>query len=1002
MRDLASKTKLIAALAVLTLLVVVGIFNLRDRLSAKPIPEDGIEWIDTSDGVKAKEIDPDSPFALLVKRGDYLRCIYFQGKYEAIKRAEDADRYLDRTGVGNQARYVIEHKDDALQNIFQIDKPWYDFDFEVKSPSKDLTQGLYMALIGFVYLAIGLFVLIKQSKAELTYHFLAWFLASFALYFCQASGEFNTFDKAVDFLHKGSFAILAPLFLHFCARFPFRRHFKIPIRPLIVLAYVPALALLAMEGVYHYLPAALPSGSLRAVRIFLDKAEIAQYGTFFLGGSALIVASFLRARTPVLRQQLKWIVWGLALSVLPLTFLYAVLFVAGRETTPLVETLAIGPLILIPLSFGYSIVRYRLMDVDVIVRRSFVHMTAVIAVSAIYMAILLGVGDLVKFIWATADLNSWRTRAVVVAGMLIVAMLFAPIKNRMQIWADRWFYGERYNLRTGLQDFGRMLAQTMALPNLLDEVVRWSSEVLSVRKVAIFVEDADSPSGFRLAHSIGLDREVELPRNIKDVIRSRSMGRGFISIQDLEPSRMSQFAAMREFVGAGVQRAASLWTRIDPADDEEFAGENQPADLYYYVPCVVRDRMVATIGLGRPSNGALLTSEDTDLLRALSGYLAVAVDNSLLYRSEMEKASELARLKEFSENIIESVSVGIVAVDLDGSINTWNTAMEKMFGIRRDAALYCNIADVLDPDLLETIAKLTGQEGWAIQSQHQVYKYLLNSRDGNRLTLNISLAPFEAASGVVTGSLLVFENVTERVVLEHQLQEREKLSSIGLLAAGVAHEVNTPLAGISSYSQMLLQQTAEIDPKHQLLLKILSQTRRASDIVSNLLNFSRTGNAEFRELDMNKVLEDTLQLLEPQLRNTRIHVTKNYAVGLPPAYGDPSKLQQVFMNMVLNARDAMPVGGELLIQTRSVESSVVVDFKDSGIGIAPENIARIYDPFFTTKEVGQGTGLGLSLSYGIIQEHGGRILVESRPGEGTHFSIKLPSAHSRQLQIASD
>src|SRR5262249_25270174 len=220
----------------------------------------------------------------------------------------------------------------------------------------------------------------------------------------------------------------------------------------------------------------------------------------------------------------------------------------------------------------------------------------------------------------------------------------------------------------------------------------------------------------------------------------------------------------------------------------------------------------------------------------------------------------------------------------------------------------------LDADLLETITKISGQDGWALHRQHQVYKYPLISGDDSRLTVNISLAPFEAALGVVTGSLMVFENVTEREVLEQQLQEREKLSSNGWLAAGVAHEVNTPLAGISSYSQMLLQQTPEVDPKHQLLQKILTQTRRASDIVSNLLNFSRAGNAEFRELDINKVLEDTLQLLEPQLRNTRIQVVRNYAVDLAPGYGDPSKLQQVFMNMVLNARDAMPVGGKLLIQ----------------------------------------------------------------------------------------
>jgi two-component system NtrC family sensor kinase len=1002
MRDLASKTKLIAALAAVTLLVVVGIFNLRDRLSLKPLPEDGIRWVDTGNGIQAKEIDPDSSLALMAKRGDYLRYIYFHGKYEQVKRAEDADRYLDKIGVGNQARYVIEHQDDALQNIYQLAQPLYDFDFEVRTPPKDLSRGLYMALIGLVYLGIGLFVLFKQNKAQLTYHFLAWFLASFVVYFYSSTLEFNLFDKTVDFLDASALAVLAPLFLHFCARFPYKRDFRIARKPLIILAYVPAGILVGVEALYHYWPVTFPGSSLRTVRNVLDEVELIQCGLFFLGGSALIVGSFLRARTPILRQQLKWIVWGLALSVLPLAVLYGVPYVWDVEITPAMETLAMGPLILIPLSFGYSIVRYRLMDVDVIVRRSFVHMTAVIAVGAIYMAILLGVSDLVKFIWATADLNSWRTRAVVVAGMLIVAMLFAPIKNRMQIWADRWFYGERYNLRTGLQDFGRMLAQTTALPNLLDSVVRWLSEVLSVRSVAIFVEDADSPSGFRLAHSLGLDREVDLPRNIKDIIRTRSMGRGFISIQDLEPARTGQFAAVREFVGAGVQRAAGLLTRVDFAPEYEFPGEHQPENLYYYVPCVVRDRMVATIGLGRPSSGALLTSEDTDLLRALSGYVAVAVDNSLLHRSEMEKAEELARLKEFSENIIESVSVGIMAVDLAGRITTWNTAMEQMFGIKRDSALYCNIEDVLDADLLETITKISGQQGWAIRHQHQVYKYALVSDDGARLTLNISLAPFEAALGVVTGSLMVFENVTERVVLEQQLQEREKLSSIGLLAAGVAHEVNTPLAGISSYSQMLLQQTGDADPKHQLLEKILAQTRRASDIVSNLLNFSRTGNAEFKELDLNKVLEDTLQLLEPQIRNTRIDVIRNYSEDLAHAYGDPSKLQQVFMNMVLNARDAMPIGGKLVIQTRSVETSVVVDFKDSGIGIAPENIARIYDPFFTTKEVGQGTGLGLSLSYGIIQEHGGRILVESRPGEGTHFTIKLPSAQARQLQIASD
>jgi PAS domain S-box-containing protein len=661
--------------------------------------------------------------------------------------------------------------------------------------------------------------------------------------------------------------------------------------------------------------------------------------------------------------------------VLPVTGLYIVPNLAGIEVTPLVAMLAYAPLILLPLSFGYSIVRYRLMNVDVIMRRSFVHVMAIIAVGAIYMAVLLGVSDLVKFIWETADLNSLNTRIVVVGGMLLVAMLFAPIRNKLQFWADRWFYGERYTLRMGLQDFGRTLAQTTALPQLLNSLVRRLSEMLTVERVAIFIEDVSVDSGFRCAHSVGLSAEPLLPPTAKKAIRTRSAGRGFITGADF-----------------GSETTASQPGDSRPGNDE----------LDYYIPCVVRDRIVAIIGLGRATSGALLSSEDTDLLKTLAGYVAVAIDNSLLYRSERENAEELARLKDFSENIIESVPVGILVVDLQGKITTWNTGLEEMFGTARNEALGRAASEVLDPDLLETIHTATGTDGWALYSDRHIYKFSAAARDGRILTVNISLAPFESARGVVSGTLMVIENVTERAQLEEQLLQREKLSSIGLLAAGVAHEVNTPLAGISSYSQMLLQQTPASDPKHHILEKIHSQTVRASGIVSSLLNFSRTGDAQFQEVDLNRILEDTLALVDLQIRNSHIEIAKHFSASLPAAHGNASKLQQVFMNLILNARDAMPAGGRLTIGTRTVDTSVVVDFADTGVGIAPENIARIYDPFFTTKEVGQGTGLGLALSYGIIQEHGGRIFVESRPGDGARFTIKLPSAASRHLQVASD
>jgi signal transduction histidine kinase len=216
------------------------------------------------------------------------------------------------------------------------------------------------------------------------------------------------------------------------------------------------------------------------------------------------------------------------------------------------------------------------------------------------------------------------------------------------------------------------------------------------------------------------------------------------------------------------------------------------------------------------------------------------------------------------------------------------------------------------------------------------------------------------------------------------------MASIGLLAAGVAHEVNTPLTGISSYTQMLRAQVEAADPRAALLEKIEKQTFRAAKIINNLLNFSRSGGAEVGTLEVNKVVLDVLSLIEHQLEGANIKVRRELAPGLPPVRGNENRLQQVFFNLVLNARDAMPRGGWLTLMTHADDDAVVVEVRDTGEGIRREDIKRIYDPFYTTKGIGRGTGLGLAVSYGIVQEHGGAIFVDSVPGKGTTFTVTLP------------
>jgi signal transduction histidine kinase len=247
----------------------------------------------------------------------------------------------------------------------------------------------------------------------------------------------------------------------------------------------------------------------------------------------------------------------------------------------------------------------------------------------------------------------------------------------------------------------------------------------------------------------------------------------------------------------------------------------------------------------------------------------------------------------------------------------------------------------------------------------------------------------------VIGRLIIVDDITERIDLESQLSQAEKMSSIGLLAAGVAHEVNTPLAVISSYAQLLSKHINGDTKLADLTDKITRQTFRASEIVNNLLNFSRTSATEFSDVNINRVIAETLTLLEHQFKTSRIKVETGFYQELPLIHGNAGKLQQVFLNLFVNAKDAMAgSGGTLRIATAN-GTGVQITISDTGTGIAPEHINKIYDPFFTTKispREGQsrGTGLGLSVTYGIIQEHAGKIRVESLPGKGTTFHLEFP------------
>jgi PAS domain S-box-containing protein len=412
-------------------------------------------------------------------------------------------------------------------------------------------------------------------------------------------------------------------------------------------------------------------------------------------------------------------------------------------------------------------------------------------------------------------------------------------------------------------------------------------------------------------------------------------------------------------------------------------------DLNYYIPCRAQQKTIAVLGLGKTAQGDFLSSEDVELLETLGGYLGIAIQNGQLYTSLQQKVAEYERLKDFNENIVESINVGVMALDMEDRIESWNAQMEVMYALPRWQTLTQPLGTVFPGEFVEEFYRVRQDAGI-----HNLYKFRLRTPAGETRIVNVAIAPLVTRKFQVVGRLVIVDDITERMELEAQLSQADKLSSIGLLAAGVAHEVNTPLAVISSYTQMLAKQLQGDPQKSGLLEKITRQTFRASEIVNNLLNFSRTSGSEFTDVDVNKVITDTLALLDHQFKTAKIEVHPELTPAISPIQGNPGRLQQVFLNLFLNAKDAMPGGGTLSVAT-SNGSNVNVRVSDTGSGIAAENIQRIYDPFFTTKAApregqNRGTGLGLSVTYGIIQEHAGKIRVESHPGSGTTFALDFP------------
>ena len=974
-----------AILTILTLAAGVSAFINFQQQNKFRLPEDGVIWADRHAAVEALYVKPDSPgMTAGVHAGDHL--LNIDGV--KIEQATDVAKVLVRIGAWSKAKYRLRSRGVELESTLLVAEQPLD------------RAVVYQYLVGSSYLLIGLFVYFRRGSAHKALHFYILCLASFVSLCFHYTGQFYFLDQVMYFGNLLGGLLAPTLFLHFCLTFPEPRPW-FRSRTRVVLLYLPG-AILFLAFV------AFASGTMRVsvplteLSWMLDRVWMTAWTVPYFLGAIALNAEYRRTEDTIVRQQLKWLRNGAFCGILPFAAFYVLPYLMGAIPNSYMK-MSVLSVVLIPLTLAYAIVRYRLMDVDIIFRRGYAYTLATLCIVAAFYAIIFTLGSMVKQNFK--DLGNTVPMTV----MLVSAFLFDPIRNWIQERLDKHFYRDRYDYRRTLVEFARELSSETDLDTMLTSIGERLLQTLGISHLIVFLACESEGGGGGEGH--GEDNAAPVFRLKKTMGPNPRLSAANLDELDLSflnwtlPEPYLFFERTRYQLDA-VSRSWPASVRKTIAD----------LDLTYYMPCTVRGRTIAYIGLSRTADGEYLSSVDVELMVTLAGYVAIAIENATLYRSLQRKVEEYERLKDFSENIVESINVGILAADLQDRVESWNTQIEQLTGVTREQALGRKLSDLFPSELTDQFDRVSGQTGI-----HHIYKFVLKpaataidsiSQGGGHTnghangnghgpraklgaaTLNIAIAPLVSKDQEQIGRLIIIDDVTDRAELEQRLVQADKLTSIGLLAAGVAHEVNTPLAVISTYAQMLAKQVADDSQKSLILEKIAKQTFRASEIVNSLLNFSRTSTTSFGAVNVNKVVQETLSLLEHQLTKSGIHIHTELDPELPAVHGNAGKLQQVFLNLILNARDAITSGthgvGTIELRSWAEGSGARIEVSDTGPGIAPENLHRIYDPFFTTKAARKGTGLGLSVTYGIIQEHGGSIEVSNRRDGGATFRVELP------------
>ncbi len=690
---------------------------------------------------------------------------------------------------------------------------------------------------------------------------------------------------------------------------------------------------------------------------------VAAYGHVFLAFAVVtvvtVVVSFAnlvrkrRSAEGVQRRQIEHVMFGIYLSVFFIVF--------TNVLGPLLEISyleAYGPIFVVFMMtvFAYAMVRYQLLDIWVIVSRTTLYTVLTGFVLLTFLGAVAITHSLVH------DENAPTGVVSTIIAAVVIAIVLQPAKERLQLFLDRHIVNRRYDAQALLTRLSRTCSQMVRLNELLPAAAGDIQQTVGIEHVRVFLVDEKDPGVLILEHA-------------SDSSEPGARSREFIPLLNHLRVRPEPLVLDQLLHVPRPQAQVVLQDQLTVLNAE------------VCVPLATASGLVGVVALGPKTSRDIYTAGDLSIFSAVSGPLATAIENARLYRRLEEANMHRAR-------ILSNMRGGVIAVDINGVITTVNRgAVETVGPVSRGEPLQTL------PEEVANVLRQTLEERQAIRD----YEAIIAGPDNQESYVVISSSTLVSTDNSVTGAMVMIYDLTQVKRLEQNVQRADKLSSLGVLAAGMAHEIKNPLVSIKTLSQLFEDRYMDESFRSTFCDLVPREVDRIDSIVSRLLDFARPRPASFAAHNVCGVLKRVLSLVENQTRTGRIEVRETFPPSGLPVAGDEQQLHQAFLNIVLNAIDAMK---DADIRTLRVEASrskmrsgggarphreiecARIVIGDTGCGIPPGRLDAIFTPFYTTKEY--GSGLGLPVVHGILTEHNGEIHVTSRVNEGATFTIRLP------------